>query len=602
MIGRVHYEWFYFYMTKGSDMVGRVRFRIPSFHLNTYELIAALLILGAVGLRLFFLAVGMPEVNGDEGTMGIEAMHIAFQGQHPVFLYGQDYMGVLEAYLAAFFFHLFGVSPFMLRLGMVLMFLLFLVSMYFLTSLLYSKKLALVTLALLGFGITSDVMIQQLRAVGGAIETLLFGSLVLLLAVWLALTAKPRHEQSMRLRLTRLAAYLGWGLSAGLGLWTHFLVAPFVLAGGLILLLFCFRDLLSFAPLLLVVGFLLGFFPFIIYNIHASPEHNTLLTILNIHSSSTIIPPNTQHLLRMRFVGTFLWSLPVATGLAPICSLTNLPYYGPANSSTLPCIVEMGGWSLGYMLLIAIAALLATSGLWKLWTARRARHASWTPEERAATIINFSRLMLLMCAALTLLLYISSPLSALKPWSTRYLVGLLVALPAILWPLWIAAGFEKFALTSRAWLLAFANRVILALIAVAILAGTVASFTALPGVEADNQQQQGLVQGLLSIGATRVYSGYWTGGYRLVFQSQERIISAVPPGLSEPGGNRYAAYVPIVQADKQAAYVFTANSPDALAFAKKIAHSRTQYRRYTFGIYVVYQPIVGSANGVNKQN
>ncbi|HLL77884.1 MAG TPA: hypothetical protein VKT25_00175 [Ktedonobacteraceae bacterium] len=576
------------------------RLRIPSLRLNTYELLAVIIIIGALGLRLFFLAVGMPEVNGDEGTMGIEAMHIAFQGQHPVFLYGQDYMGVLEAYLAAFFFHLFGVSSFTLRLGMALMFLLFLVSMYCLTSLLYSKKLALVTLALLGYGVTSDVLIQQLRAVGGAIETLLFGSLVLLLAIWLALSAKPRREQSMRLRLARLAAYLGWGLSAGLGLWTHFLVAPFVLAGGLILLLFCFRDLLSFAPLLLVLGFLLGFFPFIIYNIHASPEHNTLLTILNIHSSATIIPPNTQHLLRMRFVGTFLWSLPVATGLAPVCSLTSLPYYGPANSSTLPCILEMGGWSLGYMLLMGIAALLAIGGLWKLWTARRARQAAWTPEERAAVIINFSRLMILMCAVLTLLFYISSPLSALKPWSTRYLVGLLVALPAILWPLWSAMGFEKFELPSRARLLALANRAMLVVVANVILAGTVASFTAMPGVEADNQQQQALVQGLLSIGATRVYSGYWTGGYRLVFQSQERIISAVPPGLSEPGGNRYAAYVPVVKADPHAAYVFAANSPDALAFAKKIAHSQTKYRRYTFSIYVVYQPIVGSANGVKQ--
>ena len=568
-------------------MVFRERPRL--FHLDMYTLIAGIIILGAIGLRLFFLAIGMPEVNGDEGTMGIEAMHIAFQGQHPVFLYGQDYMGVLEAYIAAFFFHLFGVSPFTLRLGMVLMFLLFMISMYYLTGLLYSKKLALVTLALLGFGLTSDVMIQQLRAVGGAIETLLFGSLVLLLAVWLALTSRPRREQSVRLRLIRLAAYFGWGLSAGLGLWTHFLIAPFVLASGLILLVFCMRDLLSFAPLVLALGFLLGFFPFIIYNIQAQPGHTTLQAILSIHSSS--VPANVQHLLRMRLAGTFLWSLPVATGLAPVCSLTDLPYYGPATSSTLPCIVEMGGWSFGYMFLMTVAALLAILGLWKLWMARRTRGTSWTQEERAAIIINFSRLMILFAVALTLFFYISSPLSALKPWSTRDLVGLLVGVPAVLWPLWTAAGFEKFILPSRSRLLALVNRAILVIVSVAILAGTAASFSAIPSVEADNQQQQALVQGLLSIGATRVYSGYWTGGYRLVFQSQERIISAVPSGLSEPGTNRYQHYVPIVNADPNAAYVFIVNSPDALSFAQKIAHSHTKYRRYIFGIYVVYQPV-----------
>ncbi len=586
-------------MLEGMNMTRWERLRTTSLHLNTYEIVAIGIIAVSIGLRLFFLAMGMPEVNGDEGTMGIEAMHIAFQGQHPIFLYGQDYMGVLEAYIAAFFFHLFGVSSFTLRLGMVIMFLLFLVSMYCLTSLLYSKKLALVVLALLGLGIASDVMIQQLRAVGGAIETLLFGSVVVLLAAWLALTA--RQEQTRRLKLWRLAAYAGWGLAAGLGLWTHFLVSPFVLAGGLILLFFCTRELLSYRIVLLLLGFLIGFFPFIIYNIQASPDHNTLLTILNIHSSATIIPPGTQHLLRMRFVGTLLWSLPVSTGLTPVCSLTNLPYYGPATSATLPCILEMGGWSLGYLLLLAISALLAISGLWKLLAARRARQTAWTPEERAAAIINFSRLMILMCAALTLLFYVSSPLSALKPWSTRYLVGLLVTTPAVLWPLWIAAGFEKFRLPSRAKLLALANRGVLVVVAVAVLAGTVASFASIPGVEADNQQQQALVQGLMSIGARRVYSGYWTGGYRLVFQSQEQVISVVPPGLTEPGGNRYTAYVPIVKADPQAAYVFAANSPDALAFAKKIAHSTTHYRRYDFGIYVVYQPVTEPSTALSHR-
>ncbi len=119
-------------------------------------------------------------------------------------------------------------------------------------------------------------------------------------------------------------------------------------------------------------------------------------------------------------------------------------------------------------------------------------------------------------------------------------------------------------------------------------------FVALPGVEADNQQQEALVQGLLSIGATRVYSGYWTGGYRLVFQSDERIISAVPGGLTEPGGNRLGSYVPIVASDPRAAYVFQAGSTDALAFARKIAHSSKHYHRYEFDIYVVYQPILPS--------
>src|ERR1700686_4825711 len=112
-----------------------------------YEIAALIIIVLAVLLRIILIAKGWPETDSDEGTMGLEAMHIAFRGEHPVFLYGQNYMGMIEAYVGALLFRLFGVSLFSLRLGMVILFALFLVSLYLLTSLLYSKKLALGSLA-----------------------------------------------------------------------------------------------------------------------------------------------------------------------------------------------------------------------------------------------------------------------------------------------------------------------------------------------------------------------------------------------------------------------------------------------------------------------
>src|SRR6185437_12410639 len=102
--------------------------------IGPYGVAAGTIIAWAVILRLLLLMLNYPEVNSDEGTMGIEAIHIAFQGQHPIYLYGQNYMGVLEAYLAAPFFHLFGVSTFTLRLGMLIMFTLFMLAMYWLGS------------------------------------------------------------------------------------------------------------------------------------------------------------------------------------------------------------------------------------------------------------------------------------------------------------------------------------------------------------------------------------------------------------------------------------------------------------------------------------
>ena len=553
---------------------------------HSYASIALAIILLAVILRIVLAALNVPETNSDEGTMGLEAMHIAFRGEHPVFLYGQDYMGVLEAYIAAFFFHLFGVSVFTLRIGMILMFTFFMVSMYFLVSLLYTKKLALLTLALLGLGVASDVLIQQLRAVGGAIETLLFGSLVLLLASWLALTSgqtlPPRTQR------WRLVAYGSWGLAAGLGIWVHLLVLPFVLAGGLILLFFCHHDLRSWAPLLLLLGLLIGASPFIIYNIHVPLKYNTIIETLNIQSATNLAVHPGQHLLRLRVIGTTLWSLPIATGLTPVCALTDLPYYGPPTASTLPCIIVHGTWSLGYIALLTIASLLAIGALVKLWQLRSSRAHSWSPEERRAAVIHFARLMILFSAVLTLSLYVISPLSALKPWSTRYLVGLLIAVPAVLWPLW--TGFLKLSspkLFTR--LLMVFKKGLLVIISLAILAGTVFTFASLPGVEADNQQQEALIQDLLRIGATRVYGEYWTC-YRLMFQIQEGIICAIPYGLLAPGSDRYYPYYEIVNADPHAAYMFPEGSPDAIAFAKKIANSQQPYQRFDFDGYVVYQP------------
>lgn len=561
--------------------------RKPS--ISNYTLAAIIIVALSIVLRVILTALVLPEVNSDEGTMGLEAMHIAFQGQHPVFLYGQDYMGVLEAYIAAFFFRLFGVSAFTLRLGMVLMFALFLVSMYLLTSLLYTRKLALVTIALLGFGIAGDVLIQQLRAVGGAIETLLFGSIVVLLATWLALTYS--QTASRRQKRWRLVAYGAWGLAAGLGLWTHVLVLPFVLESGLILILFCYRELLSPAPLVLLLCLVLGLLPFILYNIHSSPPGATILQDLGIQKSTVLAQQFAQHLLRRRVIGPGLWTLPIATGLTPVCALSDLPYYGGPTAAAIPCSIVHGSWSLGYLILLGVAILLALGGSWKLLQARRTQANFWTQDQREATIIEFSRLMLLMSAVLTLALFVESPLSAIKPWSTRYLVGLLIVLPAILWPLWKGAGFEKAILPRAATkLTVYIQRAILLLVVMAILAGTVSTFISIPGVEAENQHEEALVHDLQRIGATRLYAEYWIG-YRLMFQSQEQIICAVPASLAVVGSERYLPYSSIVKTDPRAAYLFTVGEPVVRDFANQAAHSRTHYQQFIFDGYIVFQPV-----------
>jgi len=125
------------------------------------------------------------------------ARHIAYNGEHPVVFYSRNYLGALEAYLGAAFFRLFGPSLFSLRLGIILLDALFFASMYLLTSLLYTKKLALFVLVLLSLG-SSAMFLRELYATGGTTQTLLFGTLAFLLASWLTLSYRQDLTSSRR--------------------------------------------------------------------------------------------------------------------------------------------------------------------------------------------------------------------------------------------------------------------------------------------------------------------------------------------------------------------------------------------------------------------
>ena len=350
--------------------------RIKQLKIGSYGIWACIIIVVATLLRIVLIAQGWPHSNADEDTMGIMGMHISYNGEHPIFFYGQQYMGTLEAYVAAAFFRLFGASVFTLRLGPVLMFALFLANMYLLTSLLYTKKLALITLILLTLG--SSIMLDtELVAIGGYPELLFFGSLSLLLASWLVLSYD--QYSSPRRRLWRLLAYACWGLVVGSGFWSNFLMLSFILVSGLLLVLFCWRELLKGAMLSLVLGLLIGAFPLIVYNLHAAPGQNTLNVLANLHYAGSVELARIQihnHIpLEPELQGTMLISLPAATGGAPFCYDTNLMLTGYLSSQNFQCSIHQSNfssvfialaWSVGFILLWTIAVVLTLKNLWKL--------------------------------------------------------------------------------------------------------------------------------------------------------------------------------------------------------------------------------------------
>ncbi|TMC22358.1 MAG: hypothetical protein E6J34_06530 [Chloroflexi bacterium] len=598
-------------------------------HIRLYEIAASLIILIAVLLRLICIALGWPLLDSDEGTMGLMGMHIAFRNEHPIFFYAQGYMGATEAYLAALAFRLFGVSSFTLRLGLVLMFAGFMIGMYLLTSLLYTKKFALITLIFLAIG-SNPIFTRELVAVGGDPETLLAGTMLLLLASWLALSSHP--DTTLRHQPRRLLVYGAWGLVAGFGIWSHTLIAPFMLLGGLLLVLFCWHELLSLAPLLLVLGMIIGAAPLIYYNVTAPPGQNTLFYIMHVLKANDAPVLPWRVLFPMELKGAFLITLPAATGASPLCygAIKDVHLLRLGSVHDVRCTLVHTGWSLAVILLWSIAVAMAVRSFWRHW--RRRSDSSSNMEERALLIRHSARLALLFNAAITFLLYVLSPNSAFYPVAAaRYLIGLLVTTPAILWPLWMgddslksftAKLSEQSMITWHRVKMQFVTRHgILVFMGSVLLLGVFCTFTGLgaapapvphedvyftqvstqhldvPAVQRLNRQEDALIHDLLRIRAVHIYSDYWTCN-RIIFQSREHIICSVVHDHLGPGHNRYAAYPAIVMADRQAAYVLHVDSLADQTFLHYIRSTDTRFERYkhyqrlVFDGYAVYQLVI----------
>lgn len=564
-----------------------VRKKILDFHKYQYALLAGIIILCAVVFRLFLMAHNWPPTDAEEGTMGLEALHIAFQRAHPIYFYGQNYMGVAEAYAGALMFRLFGASIFSLRLGMLLFFTTFLVLVYLLGSLLYGRKVACVALLLMVVG-AMNVLVPEMKAVGGAVETLVFGSAVMLLASWLALSSRGDAEDKRRLWARRFA-YAGWGIAVGLGLWSHLLVVPFVFCSTVLLLLFCRRDLLSMNGLFLALGLIIGAIPLIKYNLTAPVAQNSLAVFISLHSTSYPDAPTGIILLLKQFSGTFLFSLPIATGMPQIISNFVLPLYSPVQAQFILPILLYAAWSLGYMLLLGISSWNALKSINLLRKKRRAEK-TLEAQERQALILHTARLLLLACAWLTILSYLSSATAAQRPWSYRYLVGLMVAIPAVIAPLMNNHGW----LDRIQWVKSkYVNMFFLSILLIVPVLGTVQDIPQIVNGNKIIQGQTEFLNTLSNMKITAIYSGYWVCD-RVIFQSREHISCASIKSVNGKvagGLTRYPLYRTIVKKSKRVAYVFTDDGyfhPQDLI--DKFSRDKG-YSRIDINDYIIFVPV-----------
>ncbi len=588
----------------GSE--GQERVQAHSLAFGRYEVVAAALIILAVAARFAIIALGWPENDSDEGTMGLMAIHIASSGAGPIFFYGQHYMGALEAYLGAMSFRAFGVSIVSLRLGPLLLYAIFLVSTYLLAALLYNRRVALISTALLSLG-TDEMLFRQLEAAGGYAETLAFGSLCLLLAAWLSLSRElsgslPDESATTRTggafppQWRRWAAYAGWGISAGVGLWSDVLVLPFVVASFGLLVVCCRRELRSRGGLLLMFGVVVGAWPLIVYNLSAAPGQDSLSVFLQLDAAGSA--QRSLVGLLSQAAGTLLVSLPAICGANPLCSVTPStawPLTAQSSAHTLACTGVHAAWGLGWLALGIVAALGAFR------TLRRRVHRSPTGSwrtlhvepagERRRVVLAAARLVVLVGVGLSLATYLLSPTAAMFPWqNARYLLGLLIATPVIISPLLGYAPPLRLWQRLRPRASIIGRYATIAVVGAVLVAGMTQVFVIVaPVAQAHDRVSRDVIAHLESDGMTRIYTDYWTCD-RVAFQSDEHIVCGVLDKQLHYGQNRYPPYFRTVQADPRAAYVFPANSPQAALLAQRAAQAPGHFQRLEFDGYVAYKP------------
>ena len=206
-----------------------------------------LCLLIALLLRIWLTYYTHGIIDGDEAMVGIQAEHI-LRGEHPIYFYGQAYMGSLEAYLVAILFAIAGPSVWALRAEPILLSLVVVALTWKFAGMLaeaaqlppFATQIFKTVAALFAAIPPLYDTVLELRTLGGYIETFIL-MLLLLMSVY-----KLTRRWHMGASKPELALrWLGIGFIVGLGFWVDPLIASAVAAAAIWILIFCASELIQ---------------------------------------------------------------------------------------------------------------------------------------------------------------------------------------------------------------------------------------------------------------------------------------------------------------------------------------------------------------------
>jgi len=495
-------------------------------------------------LKAVLIPMSAIPFDSDEAVVALMAKHI-LEGERPVFFYGQAYMGSLDAFLIALAFRLLGTSVLAVRLTQVALFVGVLLSMYWLARELGgSEGEALASVALMA---VPPVLLNlyTTATLGGYVETLLFGNLLLIVG----------HQLATRERTDSPLPWLALGAVAGLGFWTLELILVYLVPVALILLArLGWRQWPRY--LLATAAFLVGSGPWWWYNFtHA---HAALRVIFEPGDPLLAVP------MSLRVLGFFCLGLPTLFGLR----------YPWAPQVVLPALA----WAIltFYLAVLAFAV--------HAWYRRFALSGTKGPAGTSASGLTLLWLLVMVWLGL----FFSTRFGIDS--SGRYYLPLYT-------PLLIFAGVALAALCQRY------RRLAVGLLSLVLGFNLLTTFLALwqgqPGFtvqmsrvrQFDNRHDQDLIAFLKEHGPYG-YSHHWIT-YKIAFLSDEQVILAAQlPYHSNlrynPRDDRYPPYSRQVAASDRPVYVtFQEPHLDRL-LRPSFAALGVSYREQDIGPYRVF--------------
>lgn len=450
--------------------------QVKSFRRDQFVLI--LLVFIGIVLRLDFMLNS--SLDADEAIVGIMAKHILEGKAAPVFYYGQHYMGSLEAYLAASFFQLFGISELSLKAVPFAFSVLLIPVIYALGAIIGGRaggRLAALFMAVA----PASMLLWSSKARGGFAELIFIGALALLFSTkWFA-SDRPRPW---------LTAIIWFVL--GLGWWVNnqiiFFIVPLGILGGVHLLQLRKLEEVSLVSHLVAAtwAFILGGLPYWIYNLQ------------NDFISFAMFGGAASKDLFVHIEGLFTKALPMIFGAVRFWS----------DDSIFP-----GAIALGYIL-YGIPLVWALGAFSKLGNSRhnhKERHKERIWALRLMSLLSFSILIIFTTSSFGYL--VQAP---------RYLLPLYVPLMVITGA-FVAWLFRNVPALGFSWMITLVGfNLASAYLDVRAVGGEPHVYAG----ERVSKDHSVLLEWLEDANINHVRSNYWIG-YRLAFETKEKVTFSI---------------------------------------------------------------------------